>query len=471
MNFVDNGLAFVKKNYSYLLLAMGIIFFFPIVFSSIELMGSIDTKLPLWFIVVSFAISLLSLCMVIFFEIRKINQKYNFVFLAVILLLVVYTVIIISIQPEEILITARAYWNADDKIGHMVDILTNISNLDKAVFIMQTTLTITIVYIGLFLLPNKINNLNFIYFLGIVICLLVFATVIYSLVFEFEKYILVFKDVFGIDQIEGKILDYCPKSIYGHKNIYGLALMLALGQLIIFNSVKKTKLFPYVYIFIGIIVFFTQCRAALLIYVLVTFVYVYYWLIKGVKNNKKNYKTLLLVVSGIVATFAIIFVILLLSIESLRTRIIGLFDSGETFVGRINIWKNSLYSLQPNWYITGRGYGVFNKVLLNVNGELRRDFTYSSHGWFMAMLGRGGVVYLASFLFVVVLSVYIFIKVYHNEKNISFSMFLSIISIFLFSCVEDFYYVFLFLVMELLVLNNVLLKNNQVGYNDEINYL
>jgi len=243
-----------------------------------------------------------------------------------------------------------------------------------------------VIYSLIFLVPNIIKNKQFVKWFCILSILFTVLSIILSIALEWEHYIEVFKSLFA-KQDNNEV--HYPESFFGHKNMFGFVLMFGASQCLILYTINKKKLIIVPYVLFGFEIFVCGCRTGLLIYIIMSVVTLYRYLIIGTINKKKKSIITLIILSVLLCSLIIVFIALYFSLPYFKAKVDSMLDYGTTFLARINIWKNAIYSLQPSWYLTGRGNGTFNKILINVNYELRRDMTYSTHGWIMAMLGRG----------------------------------------------------------------------------------
>lgn len=442
---------FVKKYYNLLLFALGSLLFIPVLFAMLPLMANSALQIPLWVCIICFTLSIIFYMLFIFIELKKDGNKKLYSIGILLIAIIVYSIIIILLQSDEVIITATAYYSADDKVGHLVDIITTISATDKTLFIMYSINIFIVIYSLLFLVPNIIKNKQFVKWFCILSILFTVLSIILSIALEWGRYIEVFKYLFAK---QGTNEVHYPESFFGHKNMFGFVLMFGASQCLILYTLSKNKLIIIPYLLFGFEIFVCGCRTGLLIYIIMSVVTLYRYLIIGTINKKKKSIITLIILSVLLCSLIIVFIALYFSLPYFKAKVDSMLDYGTTFIARINIWKNAIYSLQPSWYLTGRGNGTFNKILINVNYELRRDMTYSTHGWIMAMLGRGGIPYLLSFIAFITYIANTIKNYFKKSSNINLTFIIVLFAFFIFSFFEDFYYILVLLFSEYLIIIN-----------------
>lgn len=294
------------------------------------------------------------------------------------------------------------------------------------------------------IIPKKIysfKQLNIIFYA----CLGVAAiSILYSAIFEWQQYV---NFIFHFSEMES--VEFTVKSFFYNRNTFALFLFICLF-ICAYLNVQKSHW--YYYLFMGIIylvMIFTLTKTILAI----AFAFITaYIVIRSMRNFKKHMKISILMLSTLIAFIIVGGVIFTLSMldatpffakihNFINNTIIGV---GEATIGmRMTIWKNSFIILgNPLSIIFGNGVGIFENQLYSMNAAdpLTRDFTRYTHNAFIELIGKGGVLYLAFYIGLMVYSIYCVIKIRKVSPSLSATLMLFIIMIFITGFIECWYF-------------------------------
>ena len=395
------------------------------------------TPSPFWLITISFVLAFLSSIIYLYYSYKKnIVKPYH---LIVLLTLIICNAIAIFIHPD----TMSLEFDRGDAIFTLV----NTINLQvKFMFFFMVYCLLIGFYLLIFVLPHRFN-VKFIEWLGILILIFVAFLIVYSLITESNNYIGFLKKLFAFDAFQ--IETYAVQSIFSHRNLFGMYLEFGFLVSLLNFIISHKKLYLYFPLPLLIMMIFTMCKTGIILSFLSFVVFSIFYLVKGIININKK----VIILNSIFLSFVIVsFSVVLISyfVNDKMKEIIGdLFQNGISIHGRTLIWKWSLNIIKSNPYI-GYGFGVYNSMLYLANSILIPDKTSVTHSWILSILGRGGIVNLLVYLFILGYSMKHLINVY--SKNLDLGVIFSIffLAFFLHSFVEDNYYVVLLICFEII---------------------
>lgn len=446
---MKNWIKKLELRISDLLLLVGFIPFALFLVFGQELMqyqNPADVGFPLAAIIACFLVSLVSWGAYLFLEYKRGNVKIGYV--AYILIgLALLNVIVIACQPSavDLSVLCRVTNPTDSPIyvaGQSYNVHVDISAIHKVFFSLDIILICLFIFIGLFVFPKRFKSISFIKYLGFAVMAFCLVVILYSYIFESSNYINFIKCIFSGDF--SNIYNYTVKSFIIHRNAFGMAMLMGIIFAIINHSFDK-KWYHYLILgFFYVSMIFSFCKASLLIGALITAIYVYFRLIYAFKDNKKRNTILLIVYSSIIVIGAGIVGISLISKGKFLSPIYELINGNNetsTLTMRSHIWDNCYQLLEGGNWVVGRGFGIFNLMLLPMN-TINGDIVFPSHSAWMNMLTEGGIFYLFALIALTALAIYIMIKSYKKNPNLVIAMALGAFAFFLYSFIETIHYLF-----------------------------
>lgn len=425
-----------------------------------------NEPIPLGVAIPCFIVSLTSWAYYIYLEFKAGNKPNNIIS-CVFIFLAVLGVITVFVQPqlfradvicrtEEVgPATIEAYGNVVP--NSIVIIVMEIPLAHFVFFAMDIVLILMFIYIGLFIFPKRFTSINFIKYLGYALFLLILALLLYSLFFEANCYVGFIKVLLG-KGVEGEdFYTYSVKSFIIHRNAYGMVLMMGIIFACINHSIdQKWWYYPLIVLFF-INMVFTYCKTGLIISLLIIAIYVIYRLIITYNEHKKRNKiifisfasaTLLVVLLGAISYFTN--GKFLSPLYSVINSVVG----SDTLDTRTYIWDNSYQLLQNGWWIIGRGFGLYNVMLLPMN-VVNNDVVFPAHSAYVGLLAEGGIFYLLAYLALLVYSGVIVYKSFKKNPGLTITMSFGVIAFVLYGTIEAIQYLVYVFLFPLFILYNI----------------
>lgn len=426
-----------------LFILFGFLFALPTIIernSLVTISNPTQTTIPFVLIVISFVLTIA--CLVTYLVLER-KEKYVRVHPAVLIffaVIIITMTISIFVQPNEITTTVFIQNPNQGIVGDPITVTTNISSQVKIVSLFSIILLLIGVYLGIWLLPNKIKTIAvveptcfaFFAFLGIAI--------IFSYIAEFNNYIQLFKNLFTLSNLNN-IDIYAPKSFLYHRNIYGTFLMFGVFASLMCYQFKKRKIYIFMLIFLALNLLLTIYKGGIIFTAVGLVAYEVYCAITKLKEDKKKGTRNLIIIGSIVIGLGLLLLILYLASGTIREKIDSLFKGGYTLTTRINIWKTTLILLKPAWWLIGRGGWIFNNILRNCNIAAQGDYTGSTHNAFLSLIAVGGLSLLIGFITLAVYAIKDCFKIYKNNKGVASVLIIATFVFILNLIIEASYYI------------------------------
>ena len=433
------------------LLVLGIGAFIGMLVPGYEAMAKNDVvhlAQPLWLNIILFFTMILFYGLYILRERKKEVYNINKYLRVLFVLVLTISLIVILTQPETIDFVVTAKRPVIQTVGLSVPI----SFGTKMFMCMQIFGILSTIYLLIFNYSKRIKSINFIHILAVIFILLILASITWTIVKEANHYPGFVKALFAKDFEVSEVGKNAIKSFYLNKNMYAIILFLGLLLMGVAHHVSNKKIY---FFFIAITYLETGFTFSRTGYILATgfiLIFIYHKLFSHFKHSPK----------GIISTITIsillatVVVFLFVFVEEVRTRFTKLFfGGGMTFSSRTTIWEYCRAIVtDPLSFIIGRGYGTFNIALNDaIAAGLGESMTVSAHSWVFSLLGKGGLLYLALFLSIVIYGIVNSVKVYYRNRGLSFILIAAIALTIVYSLFEDFYYTTLVFVLLGIVAN------------------
>lgn len=418
-----------------LLLLVASCFFITYIVFGVQFMSNLDPnniafKLPL--AVIIFILYIISMGLFIFFEYRRAN-KANMVVNIVFIVLIALSVLSISIEPNHFSIVMPNSQMA----------VFDFAPIHYVFFIFYITMFLIAIYVVLFILPKKYQNKTILLFFNCLAMVFAIVSILYSYIAEYNVYIPFLKALFSGDIITAT--EVAPKSFEGHRNVYGIVLLFAIVCALINHMMSQRKRALGLAAFFFINMIFTLCKTGLAIAAIASLVYFVYRMIITFKDKKRRNITLSSIVGGLILIFGVLTIISVATKGAFLKPIYSLFatvEKGETINSRSLIINNVFALMNQNIaksILLGRGFGMINNMLYPMN-VINGDPVFPIHNGYIALLGQGGIPYIAGFLTLLGYTCYIVVKDFKKDKNFFFATSLSLLVFLIYSLMESLYF-------------------------------
>ena len=403
-----------------------------------------DVVMPIWISYLSFAVSIILWIIYVILEVRKGRFKIPPAVTVISVVLLILNVITIASQPEEITVSAKIYNSTFPNYNSYVDI-TTVMPIDIKVFsIVQIITILTVIYFLLFALTTRFKKTYFITFVGILFMILGTVSILYSWFFEFHQYGPFLEGFFAPEFNLSLMHKNATKSFFMNKNAFAIILFLSMMFMMINHSIYKRKFY---YFFIALFyseIFFTFSRTSYVFSSILLALFFYFKLFDWFERKALGI-TITVFISALVAvglTFLILYV------PYVQTRFFTIFYSnGGTFSSRTLIWNHVTQIVKPSYWFFGRGYGVFNTILSQVNrASFGGDGTVSAHSWFFSLLGKGGIFFVGTLLALSFSALIFIFKYMKRNYTLMAVLLMSLLCTVGYCCFEDFHYIILLVV-------------------------
>lgn len=394
--------------------------------------------------IVCFAMTMLCWGTAFFLEIKRGRIK-NHPFLWIFLFFQVYSLIIVLVQPRIISVDVvhRSLEETSIDLAHpeIVHLDIMIPWQTRMMFAFATLVINWFVYILLIYLPKRIKGTDIIIGIGWTVIIFMFILTLYSFIAEAKNYGPYINAV-----TKGEILEikhYAMRSFIVNSVPYGSCMMVGMIFSIFVHALTKKWYYwiPIVYFFINM--FFSYYRSALIISSFTLLFYIVFRTVLTFKEHKKRN----IIFSCTFGTVLITFISLV--IASLSTHgsflpvvnnIFSPFLQTSSIKSRTFIWKNINEELKNGWWLLGRGFGIHNYILYPMN-LVNGDPVSPSHSTFYAVLGPGGVVNVIGFYALCAYFIYIAVKCWKVDKEITIGLCIGFIAYFANSITEGVNYI------------------------------
>lgn len=326
------------------------------------------------------------------------------------------------------------------EIGSIIDVVTNLSVTHRVFFVTATIIISTIFFIILFVFPKRLNNINFLIPISVIVFVFLFFVVGYSYVVEHNEYIEFIKAALKPDGI--MMGEHAVASFLTSKVPYGACLMMGVMFALVVGAVTHRWYWNLFGAFFYINMLFTFCRTSILITTGMIALYVIYELIRTFRKHivRNIIFVLLILFTGFI--FVVLFLISVISQGRVLGYIFSLFKIFfhlQTMYTRTLIWRNIFQLLGDGWIVLGRGFGTFNYFLYPMN-VVNGDYVCPAHSTYLAVLGSGGIFALIAFLSLYLYYGYIFIRSMKYDPIRTLQLSLPVLAFFLYSFTEGVIY-------------------------------
>ena len=293
------------------------------------------------------------------------------------------------------------------------------SSLDRIINIFQL-LILFLIFITLFdIVPKIFKDFDYTLFASFLCLGIVTILMIISYCIEGINYINFFKYLLS----DNKLTNYITHSAFANRNSYGITLFIGICSCLYLHTKFKKFYFLIIAAFIHINIWFTLCKTANILGLILIISYLLMRFFLTLKGNKKRNIISLICISSISIILVSTFLICLGVNNKFETFFYNItggtkFDS---LFSRFAIFKGCISLIKKTSIIFGAGYHNFNAILNNIYG------TSFTHNMWLEIFGSGGVILLiCSLLFFVYLIILII-------KNIKCYIDLSLLSLILVS--------------------------------------
>ena len=446
------------------LLVLGALFIVPAIndFAFYMNGGDYSKILPDWLLFVFTSISIIIVCLYLFrFFYKNKNLKLCLTVLGVVVLLIIVNLITTLINPNVIISHVSVKMHFLPHWKEYFDVESPIDVKVKVVFIMEYTIILLYSFSAIFVLPKQILNIKIIYLLVYATYLLLTISIVYSLIKETSNYGLFLEELFHPTGEVSRLPDYAIISIFGHRNIHALVLMIVFIASIIAFSMDRKVWHAAVAVFVMIYMLFTYSKTAIALTYAGGLGYFYIFNICSIRENKRRSIIALLIITGLLLTSTITILVGYNVSPSFKKVLDPIFTYFGTVSTREAIWETTLEILGQSWLFTGHGFGVVEYVFKDVGPLTIGELVPHEHSWFYSLLAKGGILLVTVYILMLSYFVYLLFKNLKKSPLVFLTLLLSMIMIFIHSFMDASTYV---LLIVLAVLNMFI-----EAHNDEAN--
>ena len=403
-------------------------------------------------------------------EVYKSKEKVNLIIPSIIGALVILGILAIAVQPEHSFenVTVRMDYG-EYVIGDNIVVGLYVSPIHKFIFIAELIGIGLMFYIGLFIFPKRIGSVKFIEYLGFALFGLIAVMFVYSYIAEFNNYISIFKGLLGIDKTYSfkELSDiFAVKSFVIHKNAFGMICLLGIVFCFINQSIRPRVWYYPVAGFIFINMIFSFCKMGFLVVAIVVFVYLLYRLFVTYKGHEKRNLITLIVIGSLIVIAGVVFGIPYITKGKVFGKIYELIESitggGGTLKTRTFIWDNTFQLIDGGWWLLGRGFGVINLMLQPMNMASHHESVFPTHSAMLNMVAEGGIIYLLAYIAFVGYAIYVIVKTYKKNPEVTFVIALGVLAFFIYSIIETIQYLMYVFLFPIFILYYQKVKGPQV---------
>ena len=288
-----------------------------------------------------------------------------------------------------------------------------------------------------------------------------YATFIFLLVVAIYSYIKesscfpdFFKVLFGY--VEGREYPPMIKSFLLNSNAVGMAMLIGVMLCYICHAIKPRWWYHVLAFYFYMHIIFSFCRTSFIIATAIMNFYTYYWCISNLKNKKVSSIIGIVLYSLVLITVATVSLVAY-NVEEFMPHFeiaIKKCTNFSSMYSREEIWKHSWDLLTDGHWRLGRGFGNFN-LFLTYSFEHVQAYTLPSHQGFLAIIGEGGLVFLFTYIALLVYTVKVAIKCVKKDLRITIAISLAIVGFFFYTFVETIQYLLYIFIYLLLVVYQV----------------
>ena len=377
----------------------------------------------------------------IFFE-KKYNgfqlSKKELLFGIVLLSLLTINIIVILTAPD----ASINEFVAPSGITYFA--IYEISIAQRIYYCLAAVIAFAVPFIIVCILPRKFysfSQFNILYYACLIVAGL---SIIFSLIFEFDNYILFFTKFSSTQSSE-----YAIQSFFFNRNIYGLFLFICIFICAYLNCRKHHWYYYLMMAVLLLFMFFTLVKTTLALSIAFVFIYCVIRIIATFKENVKRNAVIssiigVVIIAGIGVLIYSYYVSapILIKIKTLFDRLF--IDVGQsTFASRTVIWNYSFLIIGdiPH-FIFGRGIGVFDSSLYAMTSSDPNvlDITSFAHNSAVDLLGKGGILYLLLYLALMVYGIYSLFKMAKYHRSLALTSLLFVFMILVAGVLECWYF-------------------------------
>lgn len=416
-----------------------------------------DVAFPLWAAILCFVVMVISWSIYLYLEVYRSKDKYNLYIASAFLVLLLLNIITIVVQPRFVTENVIIRYNTNPElVGTTTQATISISDMHKFIFIAEVTATISFIYIGLFVFPRRFTSLAFIKYLGYALFIFLLVLIVYGYIADFDKYVAFIKHILNIDRTDPDIYHKTVVSFIIHRNAYGMCMMLGIIFAFINHSIEKKWYYYLIAAFFFVNMIFSLCKTGLVISALLIAIYVIYRLIITLKEHKKRNVIILVCIGAValigVGTVGLAYLTKGKVLGSIYNMIKSITGGGKSLDFRSYIWDNTFQLLRNGNWLIGRGFGLNNLMLQQMNIRSHSEKVFPTHSAYLGLLAEGGILFLLAYIALLGYSGYIAFKCYKKNPGLTITMSLGVIAFVLYSFIETIHYlvyIFLFPIMVL----------------------
>ncbi len=394
-----------------------------------------ELQIPLWLTFLSGLLSIFMVLLFIFSYIRKNVTTKKVVVISIIFFLIISNIVTTFLQPE--IIVSHIY---SFRLTYYVDVVTNIDGLAKLIFVIQYSILLLFLYSVLFIIPHMIKKIEIIKYLAYLVLIIFSIAILYSLINEGQKYLNFLKSIIDFKADPVALSDSSVNSFFAHKNIYALFLSFVTISLLYLFSESKKCIYIFLTIFSLIYLLFTYSKSFIILNYVFSIIFFYMYSVITFKNKKKVKIFLLSLFTFLLAALITTLIFLYHFNNDFKNMVEALNKGFGTFETRTLLWRNVVQIITPQWFFSGRGYGIVETILPEVTYISFVEKLVNEHSWFYSILAKGGIVLLSFFILFIFYTIILSIKAFKKNNILATPLIIGALLFFIQSFVENSYY-------------------------------
>lgn len=445
----------IKSDY---FLAFGFLFFVPFAaFAWIFMVTSNPDSVPFinnQMVLTCFSISASTWIVYLYLEHKEGRLKID-IFFWFYLFFLILSVVSVVVQPNDLTFSVKCSnttylsekYYPGVQVGDIVTVHHHISGTHKLFFATGSALITTIFFIIFFVLPKRIDKIDFLVLICVIVAAFIFVATIYSYIVEGKQYWPFIKAIFRGDGLY--IKDHPIYSFIVNRVPYGATMLMGLFFMLLAHHLTHKKLWLIIGAYCYINLIFSWCKTSMLLSTLSILFYIIFLLVKSFKGHKKRNLVLSIIFGAFLVVNTIIVAVSIATKGKFIYQIYNLsltFTESKTLLMRTYIWGNIRTELKGGWWIIGRGFGTHNAMLYPMN-LVNGDNVCPSHSTYYGILGAGGIINLLGFIGMFIYFMYAFIKCLKVDKvkaiGLGFPVFIYLLYSFT-ECINYFWLAFMF---------------------------
>ena len=313
----------------------------------------------------------------------------------------------------------------------------------KVLYLICTFSVLYLTYIFLWVLPRKIRCVRALDLVMYIIITLGTVALIYSLIFDAQKYYQFFVALRDPDLY----FPYGINSFLGNRNSFGMLMSFScFASIYLHHTTKKWWFLPIAFVYFIETIFITS-KTNMLICLFVLVVYLIGYFILTFKKNLKRSIIILSVVGGLLLIFGGLYLVHVFVNSNFMNFIFKYVDkvfdfffvnaiqNTNSFTGRDRQYGKVMILLNFGYWATGLGYGLFGYIFQGMENFANVETLYvldsstvgkstspntvlseSPHSSYYQILGSGGIVTFVVYGLLILYVIFAMVRIFKQHK-------------------------------------------------------